>query len=137
MTNYEKLAQGNMVLPNSAKALGSSIEAYCSKTGSIEIIFTLGNDYINPTGHIQGGFLCAMLDECMGSAIFYSLEDRCFTPTLELKTQFLRAALPGLLKGTARVVSKGRQICFVEGHLYQQDTLIATSTATVIIKKSR
>jgi uncharacterized protein (TIGR00369 family) len=57
----------------------------------------------------------------------------CVLPTLEMKTSFLRPALPGTLRGIGRVIKYGRTIAFTEGELYDHENrLLAKATATAI-----
>jgi uncharacterized protein (TIGR00369 family) len=82
---------------------------------------------------IQGGYLCAMLDECMSVAGMVASDMTCVLPTLEMKTSFLRPALPGTLRGIGRVIKYGRTIAFTEGELYDHENrLLAKATATAI-----
>ena len=54
-------------------------------------------------------------------------------PTLEMKTSFLRPAMPGGLRALGRVLKWGRTICFTEGELYDgQGRLLAKATGTAI-----
>ncbi len=134
MTNYELLSSGKLPKPECAETLKTQLISYCLDSMAIEIAFQLGKEFTNPSGSIQGGFLCAMLDECLGSVLFYSLDEGQIAPTLELHTQFLKGAKPGSFVGKARVISKGRQVCFIAGELFQDDRLISKSSATAIIK---
>src|SRR6201996_487871 len=90
-------------------------------------------EFCNPAGQIQGGFLMAMLDETMSVAAVVASNITAFVPTLEMKTSFLRPALPGTLKVIGRVAKWGRQICFLEGELYDAEgRLLAKATSTAM-----
>jgi uncharacterized protein (TIGR00369 family) len=81
----------------------------------------------------QGGFLCAMLDETMSIAGVVASGMSAFLPTLEMKTSFLRPALPGTLYCVGRVVKWGKVIAFLQGELYDGDRrLLATATSTAM-----
>jgi uncharacterized protein (TIGR00369 family) len=87
--------------------------------------------FCNPAGQVQGGFLMAMLDEAMSVAGVVASGMTAFIPTLEMKTSFYRPALPGRLRLVARVAKWGRQVCFMEGELYDaEDRLVAKATST-------
>jgi uncharacterized protein (TIGR00369 family) len=89
--------------------------------------------FTNPAGHIQGGFLCAMLDETMSVAGVVASGMQAFLPTLEMKTRFLRPAKPGKLVCVGRVVKWGKAIAFLEGALYDgEGRLLATATSTAM-----
>ncbi|HEX9624184.1 MAG TPA: PaaI family thioesterase, partial [Streptosporangiaceae bacterium] len=102
--------------------------------GEIEVTFDAHAGFTNPMGNVQGGFLAAMLDDTLGPALVATLEDGQFAPTLELKVNFLRPAVPGRLTGTGRVVHRGGSIAFLAGELTDQaGNLLATATATARI----
>jgi uncharacterized protein (TIGR00369 family) len=130
---FEKVVSGELAMPECARTLGFEPIAYCQNDMEIHVAFVGSKSFVNPAGHIQGGFLCAMLDDVMGASLNWSLTDE-FAPTLELKTQFIRAVFPGRIEGKARVISRGMQVCYLEGELYQSDKLVAKATATAIIK---
>src|SRR6201989_2269031 len=63
--------------------------------------------FLNPVGAIQGGFLAAMLDDTLGPALVATLGPGLFAPTTDLHVQFLRPARPGRLTGRGRIVRRG------------------------------
>ena len=100
---------------------------------TIEVEFTGRPEFCNPRGMIQGGFVCAMLDETMSVAGVIASGMTAFMPTLEMKTSFLRSAYPGKLRCVGRVVKWGRAIAFTSGELYDPEgRLLATATATAM-----
>ena len=50
--------------------------------------------------------------------------------TLDIDVKFLRPCAPGPLKTIATITKEGKSICFTDAVLYQNDVLIATSSAT-------
>ena len=98
--------------------------------GSLSADFDGQAAFLNPAGHIQGGFLAAMLDDTLGAALAATLAAGQFAPTLQLNVQFLHPAQPGVLHGSARVVQRGQRVCFLSGELRQGQRIVATATAT-------
>ncbi|WP_444944838.1 PaaI family thioesterase [Microbulbifer sp. ZKSA006] len=135
MDIYEKVKSGDLPIPEGAQTLGFELINYSRETMEMKARFYAGESFLNPAGTIQGGFLCAMLDDVMGAALVFSLSVGQFAPTLELKTQFIRPAMIGSVEGIGRVVSKGAAVCYLEGELYQKNKLIARATATALIKE--
>ena len=118
-------------MPPVAKTLGWTLRAVDPEAGTIEVGFTAGEMFVNPTGAVQGGFVAAMLDDTMGPAVFAMGKGEIFAPTLDLHVSFLKPARPGRFVGKARVVSLGKPIAFLEGELFNADgELVARSTAT-------
>jgi len=118
-------------MPPVAATLGWSLRAIDAEAGTIEVGFTAGEAFLNPTGAVQGGFLAAMLDDTMGPAVFAMGKGAIFAPTIDLNVSFLKPARPGRFVGKGRVVSLGRSIAFLEGELFDEaGILVARATAT-------
>lgn len=123
--------------PPVAKLLGWKVREIDADAGTITVEFDAKRDFCNPTGAIQGGFVAAMLDDTMGPCLFATLEEGHFAPTVELKVNYIRPALPGTLIGEGRVIHKGRSIAFLAGELKTEEgQLVATATATARIVKT-
>ncbi len=124
-------------MPPVAKTLGWTLRAIDAQAGTIEVGFTAGEAFLNPTGAVQGGFVAAMLDDTMGPAVFAMGGGEIFAPTLDLHVSFLRPARPGRFVGRGRVVNLGKSIAFIEGELFDEDgQLVAKSTATARVLKA-
>jgi uncharacterized protein (TIGR00369 family) len=76
-----------------------------------------------------------MLDDTLGPPLVATLSDGEWAPTISLTVQFVRPAKPGKLRGRGRVVRKGRDIAFLAGELVDGDQVIATPTASAIIRR--
>jgi uncharacterized protein (TIGR00369 family) len=117
--------------PPCAELLGWEVVEARPADGWIRIRFDGRPEFVNPAGHIQGGFLAAMLDDTMGPAMFIYSEGRMFTPTIELHVSYLAPARPGPLYGEGQVVQAGKSIAFLEGRLMDlSGTIVAKATAT-------
>jgi uncharacterized protein (TIGR00369 family) len=121
-------------VPGGSRTLGFRLLAVNQAARRVEVAFEPAIEAVgNPMGQVQGGYVCAMLDECMSVAGMIASGMTCVVPTLEMKTSFLRPALPGPLKGVGWVVKWGRTICFTEGELYDPEgRLLAKASATAI-----
>jgi molybdopterin converting factor subunit 1 len=107
-----------------------------AEPGHVRFEFRATEQFLNPAGLVQGGFLTAMLDDTMGPAAIAQLGPGYFTPTLELKVNFLRPARPGRLVCDGRVVHLGKSVAFLEGSLADEDgNVVATATATARVVK--
>jgi uncharacterized protein (TIGR00369 family) len=121
--------------PPAAVLLGWELEAVDPDAGTIELSFKAREEFLNPAGHVQGGFLAAMLDDTLGPALVATLSDGEWAPTISLNVQFFRAAEPGKLRSRGRVVRRGRDIAFLAGELIDGEDVIATATASAIIRR--
>jgi uncharacterized protein (TIGR00369 family) len=119
-------------VPPCATLLGLDILEADREVGRVTIAFTARSEFCNAAGNVQGGFLAAMLDDCLGPAVLIATDAGTFPSTIDLNVQFLAPAKPGMLTGKARVVQLGKTIGFVEGELEAPDgTIVARATASV------
>ena len=120
--------------PTGSQTLGFRLVAVSQADKSVEVEFEAKAELLlNPMKQVQGGYLCAMLDECMSVACMVASGMTHVAPTAEMKTTFFRPAAPGKLKGIGRVSKWGRTIAFTEGELYDgEGRLLAKATGTAV-----
>jgi uncharacterized protein (TIGR00369 family) len=136
-TDAELLArfENTVRKPKSSVLLGFQMVSVNQAERQVEAMFDASEDFANPMRQVQGGYLCAMLDEVMSVACLVASGMTHVAPTLEMKTSFLRPALANgaKLRGVGRVVKWGRTIAFTEGELFDdQDRLVAKATGTAM-----
>jgi uncharacterized protein (TIGR00369 family) len=120
--------------PTGSQTLGFRMLSVSQERMEVEVAFDARAELLaNPMKQVQGGYLCAMLDECMSVACMVASKMTAVAPTAEMKTSFFRPAMPGLLKGVGRVVRWGRTLAFTEGEIYDADgRLVAKATGTAV-----
>lgn len=124
--------------PAAAILLGWKLVSIDPDAGTIEVSFTATEQFLNPAGDVQGGFLAAMLDDTLGPALVATLGEGEWAPTIQLNVQFLRPARPGELVGKGRVVRRGRDVAFLAGELRNAEgEVVATATASAIVRGRR
>jgi len=127
--------EGRAPLPPAAVLLGWELVSVDPDAGTIEVAFAASDQFLNPAGVIQGGFVAAMLDDTLGPALVATLGPGQFAPTTDLHVQFLRPARPGRLTGRGRVVRRGRDVAFLAGELADESgQVVAVATATAQIR---
>jgi uncharacterized protein (TIGR00369 family) len=120
-------------LPKGSELVGFKLLRVEQASRTVEAAFDASAQFTNPMGQIQGGYLCAMLDEVMSVACMVASGMTSVAPTLEMKTSFFRPALPGPLRGVGRVARWGKTVAFTEGELYDAEgRLLAKATGTAI-----
>ncbi|MGH8688252.1 MAG: PaaI family thioesterase [Burkholderiales bacterium] len=134
-TFFWQIADGRLPPPRCAQTLGMKIVKVDAEAGVVEAEFNGKPEFTNPVGNVQGGFLAAMLDDSMGIALACQLGAGEFSPTLNLNISFLKPAKPGTLCGVGRVVRRGKDVCYLAGELFQNGDLVATATATALVRK--
>lgn len=135
--NFWDFVAGRSEPPPIAALLGFELRAVDPEAMTIEVGFTARPEFLNPVGHVQGGMLCAMLDDTLGPALVATLGDGEWAPTTDLHVQFLAPARSGPLIGHGRVTRKGRGVAFLAGELSDTEgRTVATGTATAMIRQA-
>lgn len=131
---FWRIMSGELPAPRAAETLGIRFTHVDGEAGTIELEMQAKPEFTNPAGNIQGGFLAAMLDDTMGPALAATLAAGEFAPTLNLNVSFHRPARVGVIQGKGRVIKRGKDVCFLAGELYQAGELIASATATALVR---
>lgn len=120
--------------PTGSRTLGFRLINVDQEARTVEVAFDARAELLcNPMKQVQGGYLCAMLDECMSVACMVASGMTHVAPTAEMKTSFFRPAMPGVLRGVGKVVRWGKTIAFTEGELYDPEgRLVAKATGTAV-----
>ena len=120
--------------PTGSQTLGFRLVSVSQEKMEVEVAFEAKPELVsNPMKQVQGGYLCAMLDECMSVACMVASKMTAVALTAEMKTSFYRPASFGPIKGIGRVSRWGRTIAFTEGELYGADgKLLAKATGTAV-----
>lgn len=127
---FWRVVSGELPLPPAANTLGWEFVRYDENSGEIHVSYTTDETLTNPLGNIQGGMLSAMLDDCMGPAVYATLAPNKIAVTVESKTLFIRPAHPGKILGTGKIEHVKGNLCFTSGQLCDSDgQLLATATA--------
>lgn len=108
-----------------ARLLGLRI-AYGEGTCTVQ--FTPEDWMLNPQGTLHGGLIATALDISMGHLLHRTAGAGA---TLEMKTQYVRAAGAGPLTCTAAFLRRGRSINFLESRMADPaGQLVAAATST-------
>jgi len=134
---FWRIMAGELPAPPAAQTLGIRFTHVDPESGSIEVELQARAEFTNPAGNIQGGFLAAMLDDTMGPALAATLANGEFAPTLNLNVSFHRPAKVGVILGKGRVIKRGKDVCYLAGELFQEGELIASATATALVRGSK
>src|SRR4030095_15138372 len=103
--------------PTGSQTLGFRLVAVSQAERSVEVEFDAKAELLlNPMKQVQGGYVCAMLNESISGACMVPSGMTAVAPTLEMKTSFFRPGMPGKIKGIGRVVKGGRP-----GALHQRE----------------
>src|SRR3954462_14015004 len=108
--------------PTGSQTLGFRMVSVSQVEKKVEVEFEAKAELLlNPMKQIQGGYLCAMLDECMSVACMVASGMTHVAPTAEMKTSFFRPGAPGKIRGVGKVVRWGSRVAFTEGELFDAE----------------
>ena len=75
--------------PPCARHLGFELIDFSVGDGWAEVAFSPRPEFANPAGAVQGGFVCAMLDDAMSVAASISQRFAVIVPTLQTTVSYL------------------------------------------------
>lgn len=121
--------------PACARHLGFELIDFSVRGGWAEIAFTPRPEFANPAGHVQGGFVCAMLDDAMGVTATIAHRFEVMVPTLQMATTFVRPVKMARVIGRGEVLHMGKTAVQLQGKLRSEaGELLAVSTASAIVR---
>lgn len=135
VTDAEMLArfQNSKKRPPCSETLGMRLADLNQDKQWVKMEFDVSPSFANPTGAVQGGFIAAMLDEAMSTAVIIASNVTMTAPTLEMKTSYLKRLMPGKASVEARILKLGKSAAFMEADCFDADgELVARATATAI-----
>jgi uncharacterized protein (TIGR00369 family) len=92
--------------PLCARHLGFELIDFSVDEGWAEVAFHPRPEFANPAGAVQGGFVCAMLDDAMSVAASISRRFEFMVPTLQTSVSYLNPT------PIARVLARGEVLRF-------------------------
>jgi len=120
-------------MPPCARHLGFELIDFSVEDAWAEVAFTPRPEFANPAGAVQGGFVCAMLDDAMSVAASISKRFAVIVPTLQTSVSYLRPTPIGRVIARGEVLRFGASSVMMQGALRLPDnTLLAVATATAV-----
>ena len=135
VSDAEMLArfQNSKKRPPCSETLGMRLADLSQDEQWVKMEFDVPQMFANPTGAVQGGFIAAMLDEAMSTAVIIASNVTMTAPTLEMKTSYLKRLMPGKATVQARILKLGKSAAFMEADCFDPaGELVARATATAI-----
>lgn len=121
--------------PPSARHLGFELMDFSVAAGWAEVAFTPRPEFANPAGHVQGGFVCAMLDDAMGFTASISQRFAILVPTLQMSVSYLHPTPIARVIARGEVLRMGGSTAHLQGMLRLPDgTLLATASASAVLR---
>ncbi len=105
--------------------------------GTATITLNADRRFHNPMGTLHGGVMTDLADACIGIATMTTLADGESFTTLEVKMNFLRPVVEGVLRAEAKVVHRGRTVAMTEVVLKNHEGKdVARGTATQMVLRT-
>jgi uncharacterized protein (TIGR00369 family) len=137
LTAEQLIERFNARQPPTGILFGTKILEVDQAEGRVRQSFEIDERFCNPRGTVQGGIVTALLDDCAAFAGIVALGEPGFIASLELKTSFFAAAMPGTLYAEGRCLKMGRAACFLEAELCDAEgKILAKMTSTAIPMRS-
>lgn len=89
-------------------------------------------EFTNPRGHIEGGMICAMLDDAMGIFAVMANQGKAAT-TVNLTMDFLRPCAVGEVLVQCQFLRQGNQILNIDATAWQNAKIVARTTANFMV----
>lgn len=125
--------QNSKKRPPCSDTLGMRLVDLSQERQWVRMEFDVPQMFANPTGAVQGGFIAAMMDEAMSTAVIIASNVTMTAPTLEMKTSYLTRLMPGKAAVEARILKLGKSAAFMEADCFDAaGSLVARATATAI-----
>ena len=101
----------------------------------LEISYVALDSFTNLRGSVEGGMVCAMLDDVMGLFAYLANQQTPAT-TINLTMDFLRPCQVGTVLTKCRFTKQGKAILSLESEAWQNQKMIARSTANFMVLQS-
>ncbi len=98
----------------------------------ITVSYTALDSFTNPRGTVEGGMICAMLDDAMGILAALN-QTKKPAATINLSMDFFRPCEVGEVQAKAWFIKEGRKILSIESEAWQQGKLVAKTSAAFMV----
>ena len=111
------------------KTLGARIVE--AEPGRVVLELVAGPEHRHGGGVVQGGVITQIADAAMGMSLATLQEDGMWNTTIELKINFVRPAIEGVLRAVGHVVEMRQTLLFSEADVVDDHgRLIARASST-------
>lgn len=119
-------------LPPIHHLLGGHNIQWDTEKREIAVSYIALESFTNPRGSIEGGMICAMLDDAMG--ILATLNQTAKpAATINLSMDFFRPCEIGEVYAKAWFIKEGRKILSIESEAWQHGKLVAKTSAAFMV----
>ncbi len=118
-----------------AKYMGINIEG--QRDGTSRCTLSVEECHINSTGVVHGGVLFSLADSGMGAALNPTLGHGEICATIEIKINYFKPVMGGLIVCTSELVNKGKNVANLDACVYADGILVAKANGSFSIFKRK
>lgn len=126
--DHQILAQ----LPPVHHLLGGHDLEWDTDRREIRVSYTALESFTNPRRTVEGGMVCAMLDDIMGILAALNQTQKP-AATINLSIDFFRPCEVGKVQAKAWFIKEGRKILSIESEAWQYGKLVAKTSAAFMV----
>lgn len=104
--------------PASARFAGWTLVEMDFEAMALTVDFTARAEMLNPVGMVQGGMLCAMMDDTMGPLAIIMAAGRAMASSTDIHVQYFRPARLGPIRRRAEITRRGRTVTTTRAELF-------------------
>ncbi|WP_180028010.1 PaaI family thioesterase [Acinetobacter sp. YH16032] len=119
-------------LPPIHHLLGGHQLQWDKEKREISVQYTALESFTNPRGSVEGGMICAMLDDAMGILAALNQTEKP-AATINLTIDFFRPCEVGEVLAKAWFIKEGRKILSIESEAWQHGKLVAKTSAAFMV----
>lgn len=114
-----------------AELIGLKVEE--QRSGHSRCTLAVNPDLLNPHQVVHGAVIYALADTGMGAALYPSLEAGEICATIEVKINYYRPVVSGVITCVTQMVNRGRTIANLESSIYSNEILVAKANGNYSI----
>jgi len=103
------------------------------RSGYSRCTLALNAGHHNAHGVVHGAVIFAMADTGMGAALYPTLEPGEICATIEVKINYFKPAVSGVLSCVTELVNRGKAVANLESSVYLGETLVARANGNYAI----
>lgn len=103
------------------------------RVGYSRLSLVVAKDHLNPHGVVHGAVVYAMADTGMGSALYPTLTEGQICATIEVKINYFKPIVSGLLVCVTELVNRGKTVANLDSKVFLDGKLVATANGNYAV----
>lgn len=103
------------------------------RAGHSRLSLAVAPDHLNPHGVVHGAVVYAMADTGMGSALYPTLAQGQICATIEIKINYFKPIVSGLLVCVTELVNRGKTVANLDSKVFLDGKLVATANGNYAV----